>query len=84
MTEFTAKLLILGLPGIICLFLSQKLLGGRKRSPTEVVLLVFLYSMLSYVLVSLCDAAANAAFGVGFTSEVMQVFLVHNKAIAVM
>jgi len=62
MTETTVKLLILGLPGIICYFLCHKLIGKPQRPVIEIVLLVFLYSILSYSLVFLSSPLTNYAF----------------------
>lgn len=59
MNEFSVTLLVLGLPGIICLFLTYKLIGRLQRSTIEVVFLVFLYSVLSYALVDLSGRLLN-------------------------
>jgi len=50
MSEFTLKLLILAFPGIICYFSAQKLIGYKKKPALEVVLLIFCYSMFSYLI----------------------------------
>jgi len=51
LTEYTMRLLMLGIPGIICYFIVGKLIGNnRKRSSLEIILIVFSYSILSYVL----------------------------------
>ena len=75
MNEFTMTILVLGLPGIICYFLCHKLIGKPTRSTVESILLVFVYSVLSYTIVSLVDAGFNAAYGLNFHSEIAQVFL---------
>jgi hypothetical protein len=66
MTDFTLQILILGLPGIICYFLCRKLIGKSQRSTVEIVLIVFVYSVLSYILAGFCDVAINAYLGLGF------------------
>lgn len=82
MNEFTVTLLVLGLPGIVCYFLCHKLIGKPQRSTMESILLVFVYSVLSYTIVSCVDAACNAGFGLGFQSDIASVFLKSNATVS--
>jgi len=75
MTEYTIKMLIVGIPGIICYFISQKLYGRKDRSITETVLLVFLYAVLSYGLVGTVEACINFYKNHGFISKTFDIFL---------
>lgn len=84
MTEQTFKLLILGLPGIICYFLCQKIIGKPKRTATNTVLLVFLYSILAYTLLSLFHSLYNYFTGIGFESDIINTVLDTNQEISVL
>lgn len=84
MNEFTINVLVLGLPGIICEFLCRKLIGQRsQRTTIETVLRVFLFSILSYTLVCVLDATLSAAYGLGFQSGVIGVFLTNKPKVEV-
>ncbi len=74
MTSETFKFLVLGLPGIICYFLCQKLIGKPKRTTINTILLIFLYSILSYLLLSIFHAQVNCIAGNGFNSDIIDVF----------
>jgi len=84
MTNETFKLLVLALPGIICFFLSQKVIGKSKRTATNTILLVFLYSMLSYLLLSIFHSIYNCIFNGKFESDVISNFLSPDKDISVL
>lgn len=75
MTEYTVKILIIGMPGILCYFLTQKLFGKKDHPTTETVLLVFLYAVLSYGLVGTIEAFVNFRKNLGFTSDTFDIFL---------
>lgn len=50
MTEFTFSLLIVCIPGVIVYFTFYKLVGGSPKGSLDTILLVFLFSILSYSL----------------------------------
>ncbi len=75
MTEFTVKLLILGLPGIICYFLWQKLIGRREKTTVEVILYVFVYTILAYMLVYAYESLVYFAVGGQFDSQAKTILL---------
>jgi len=75
MTEYTIKILIVGIPGIICFFLSRKLYGKRTQNTTDTILLVFLYAVLSYGLVGTIEAVINFQNNLGFRSDTFDIFL---------
>ena len=81
MTEFTIKILIIGIPGIICYYLSQRLYGKRIRTNLDTVLLVFLYAVLSYGLVGTAEAVSNYYNKLGFVSDTFNIFLGKNQEI---
>ena len=82
MTEYTIKILIVGIPGIICFFLSQKLYGKRVRSNTDTILLVFLYAVLSYGIVGTVEATLNYRNQLGFVSDTFDIFLGKNQDVS--
>lgn len=82
MTEFTLKLIIVGMPGIICYFLSQKLYGKKSRSTIETIFLVFLYAILSYGSVGTFEATINYYNHLVFTSDIFDIFLGKNQDIS--
>lgn len=49
-TEFTFRIILAGIPGIITYFLLSKLIGKVGKNSIEVVLLIFLFSILSYAI----------------------------------
>ncbi len=53
LTEFTIKILILSLPGIVCYFSCQKLIGKTNRSNIEVIFQVFVFSIISYLILGI-------------------------------
>ncbi len=75
MTELTFTLLVIGMPGIICYFLTKKLIGRGQRTPIETVFLVFLYSVLSYSLLAFAEGAMSTFVGRGFKSDAIGIFL---------
>ena len=54
-----------------------------QRSTMESILLVFVYSVLSYAIVGCVDAASSAAYGLGFHSSIARVFLTSNATVTV-
>ncbi len=72
MNEMTIKLLFLGLPGIVCLLLTYKLIGRRSSSQLEVVLLVAIYAALPYSLMALLQEAWFFLVGREGKSNVIQ------------
>ena len=48
-TEFTFRLMLLGMPGICCYFLLKKLIGKIGADSVEAVLSIFVFSVLSYL-----------------------------------
>lgn len=75
MTAYTIKILIVGIPGIICFLLSQKLYGKKDPSTTDIILLVFLFAVLSYGIVGIIEAFINYHNQMGFTSDTFDIFL---------
>lgn len=81
MTEFTVNILIIGIPGIIAFFLSQKLYGKRERGNIEVILLIFLYSILSYASVGTIEAFIAFRQDLGFVSDTFNIILGKNQGV---
>ncbi len=52
-TEFTFRIIIAGIPGIITYFLLSKLIGRVGKNTIDIVLLIFLFSILSYSIYDL-------------------------------
>ncbi len=75
LTVFTVRLMILGLPGIICYFLTQKLIGKTKRTNVEIVLLVFVYSTISYVMVYIIGYSINSFLNKKVNLDVLTILL---------
>ena len=50
LNEFTLQIIFLALPGIICYFLLRKLVGRMTENNIEITFLIFLFSVVSYVL----------------------------------
>lgn len=79
MNEFSITLLVLGLPGIVCLFLTHRLIGRPERSIIEIVFLVFVYSVLSYSLVDLSGIILNLLPCVNIENWVLTMLLTATK-----
>ena len=75
MTQETFKILVLGLPGIVCYFLCQKIIGKTKCTVINTIFLVFLYSVLAYTLLGLFHSLYNLIFGNGFESNIIDTVL---------
>ncbi len=56
-TEFTFRIIITGIPGIITYFLLSKLIGRVGKNTIEIVLLIFLFSILSYSIYDLASSS---------------------------
>ncbi len=69
-TNFTIQIIILGIPGIFCYFISSKLVGKIGKNNLEEFLAIFLFSILSYALYSLGIIVFNFIFCVDFNNEV--------------
>lgn len=52
-TEFTFRIILTGIPGIITYFLLSKLIGRVGKNSIEMILLIFLFSILSYSIYDL-------------------------------
>jgi len=75
MTQFTVTIMILGLPGLIIFFVTQKLIGKPERSTIEIIFLVFLYSILSYAFMGLIEGLFNLAVDGSFESKTLSIIL---------
>ena len=62
MTEFTFRLICLGIPGAICYFFLAKITGRRGRNSLELTYQILIYSVLSYLLVDLVRGTLNCLF----------------------
>lgn len=71
MTDFTVRLIVISLPGIICMFLVARLAGRREHSSLETIFLASVYSVLSYVIYSsfctLWNRITHATLSCGIT-----------------
>ena len=65
MPELTVKLLLLFFPGIVCYLIVEALVVHRERRLYEIVLLSFVYGLLSYVVY----ASLNALSGLSITAN---------------
>lgn len=68
MNEFNSSLILIGAPGILCYFLSHKLISRIKRTWFEIILLIFIYSLFSYILVDIAYIFLNAYFSVSYNA----------------
>lgn len=73
LNEFTVKISLLGLPGIICYFIYQRLTGKRNRTTFDGFLMIFLFSILSYVLYAFLSASLHWFQSKGFGTEVINI-----------
>jgi len=81
LNEFTVKLSLLGLPGIICFFIYQRLTGKRNRTVFDGFLMIFLFSILSYVVYGFFDAILNFLQNEEFNTEVIDVVYYSSKKV---
>ena len=72
LTEFTLRVAILGLPGILCYFVYRRLTGKDSDNQLVSILTIFLFSILSYVLYGLCSATINWCKGNGFSQQIIE------------
>lgn len=70
MNDITLQIVILGIPGILCYFISSKLIGKIGKNNLEEFLAIFLFSILSYILFSLSISGFNFLFCTNFNNEV--------------
>ncbi len=78
-TEYTVNLLIIGTPGIICYFITQKLCGRKNHSALEFVFLIFLYSILSYSFVGIFDSVISFMANNAFKTDVYEIITGKSK-----
>lgn len=60
--ELTITIVFLAIPGIVCYFILSKLIGGCGKNTIERVLLIFLFSILSYLLLDFFIPTINSLF----------------------
>lgn len=70
-TEFTFRIIIVGIPGIITYFLLSKLIGRVGKNTIEIVLLIFLFSILSYSLYSLLASIICRIVGIDYSNNIV-------------
>jgi len=70
-TEFTFRLIIVGIPGIITYFLLSKLIGRVGKNSIEIVLLIFLFSILSYSLYNLFASLICNIVGLEYSNDIV-------------
>ncbi len=68
----TLNLIFIGIPGVVCYFVLSKLLGRVGRGSLEVVMLIFMYSVASYVVYAYVGRFAN---GLGLTNSAAELVL---------
>jgi len=83
MSEFTFSLIILGLPGIIIYFFSQKLISKIERSTIEIIFLIFLYSILSYALIGLIEGLFSQFKTGNFSSKTVSTVFTIKSSIGI-
>ena len=81
-SEFTITVAVLGLPGIVCYFLTRKLSSGRSRNTLEVFLLIFLYSMLSYCLFAVVCSLCGLVSEMSSMPSILEVALSDEKELS--
>lgn len=74
MTNETFRLLLLCTPGIICYFLCKVLIGPRQKTNVEHILEIFVYSIISYLILSLGEGLWSLLNYGSFDSDVFEVF----------
>lgn len=70
-TEFTLRIIIIGIPGIITYFLLSKLIGKVGKNTIEIVLLIFLFSVLSYSLYSFFDSIIHLIINKPYKNDII-------------
>ncbi|MBM3327201.1 MAG: hypothetical protein FJY65_09570 [Calditrichaeota bacterium] len=60
LTDLTIRLLVIGIPGIVCYFITRRLTTSERISTWESMLHIFVYSFLSYSVVSLFKPSVDA------------------------
>lgn len=70
MNELTITLLFLGVPGVLCVVLTQRLIGKVNRSTPEYIVSVFTYSIFCYITAALVEASLLFACSRQFHSEI--------------
>ena len=68
--NFTVRMMLLGLPGIIAYFVSDKIVIRRWRDVLPTVLTIFAYAVLSYILLALVTYVAGDKHDNGVFAEV--------------
>jgi hypothetical protein len=71
-SEFTFRLLIIGMPGILCYFLLGRLIRWREKDTALTIMCIFLLGGISYLLYSVYHAYLAYCYGLPITLTPVQ------------
>lgn len=80
-SELTLRLIFLSIPGIICYLFLFKLTPTANKNNFEIFLLIFLYSVLSYLVYSLFLYLFKIIFCIDIDSDIITLILTDNSKI---
>lgn len=83
MASLTLQIVILGTPGILCYFLTSKLIGKIGKNSLEEFLSIFLFSILSYLIASTLIFVTNIFFENKITNDILTNIFSTNPSIKV-
>jgi hypothetical protein len=79
LTDFTLKIIFLCIPGITCYFILSRLIGKFNKDTVEIILIIFVFSVFSYLVYGFYCAFVNIFYGYGFKTNIVESFFKNNS-----